>query len=309
MKLCSLLSLSTVVLCACNFSSVQAPRDLITFQELKDFPPTHYRLNHNRIFLWPKNMTVNQTSRALSLLDKIEELDHEAVELSAKLEEVNTELAPIEDLIKKKKIEENRKKIELSKIRKIVNKSESDLLKEENKRNEIENLKQQIIRLEQNPVRSSKIEFETEQSLIQKKFLDYFQELNQLIILFDPPPSVFTFQFQEEGKIFASIINWSLDPEQGSMNFSTEPKDGCPATIQNIQYESKGGVFTFLVLVPFQNNCNQFKKRFNFRISRKKYNFPNEKVYFGGEILQETLLNNGVWDQLSGVAELSNRIN
>lgn len=303
------LSLSLFVICACNSSSFQAPRDLIKFQELKDFPPINYRLNHNKIFLWPKNMTVNQGSRALSLLKKIEELDRESLELKTKVEKVKSELIPIEDLIKKKKREENQKRIELKRKQKLKNQNEFDLLELESIKKEIEDLKQQIARLEQNPVRNLKVQFETEQSLIQKKFLDYFQEINQIIILFDPPPSTFIFQFQEQGRIFASILNWTVDPEYGSMDFSTDSKDGCPATIQNMQYEVKGGVFTFLVLVPFEQNCAQFKKKLSFRISRKKYDSLNKGVYFGGEILQETLQDDGTWDGISGVVELADRIN
>lgn len=96
--LCPLIFLM-MLLAGCGVEDVSAPKDPLTAKTVQWFPKENWRLVNNKLFLWRKDMTWRDVSRARAIGDEIDDLDGKALPLNRKQFELEALLDPISQAI------------------------------------------------------------------------------------------------------------------------------------------------------------------------------------------------------------------
>lgn len=134
------------------------------------------------------------------------------------------------------------------------------------------------------PLQSEMDDLEARQLVIEEAGRQQVDEIMQVVEWYKDQPTSVTFQFQQDGTIAASISGWNMGDDLGPRNYTTNFTDDVKPTMGNVTYTELGGIFEFDVYVYTDEAQTSLRETFHFRISRIKYDYPDGRLFFGGEI-------------------------
>jgi len=127
-------------------------------------------------------------------------------------------------------------------------------------------------------------ELEAKQLVIEEAGRKQVDEIMKVVEWYKDQPTSVAFQFQKDGSISASISGWNMGDDLGPRNYSTSAAEGRKPTMGNVTYEELGAIFEFDVYVYTDEEQKNLRETFHFRIGRTKYDYPDGRIFFGGEI-------------------------
>ncbi len=134
------------------------------------------------------------------------------------------------------------------------------------------------------PLQSEMDDLEARQLVIEEAGRKQVDEIMTVVEWYKDQPTSVTFQFQKDGTIAASITGWNMGDDLGPRSYTTNSGEGLKPTMGNVTYTELGGIFEFDVFVYTDEAQSNLRETFHFRIGRTKYDYPDGRVFFGGEI-------------------------
>ncbi len=137
---------------------------------------------------------------------------------------------------------------------------------------------------ELDPLSKELTALEASQLVIEEAGRKQVDDIMKVVEWYKDQPTSVSFQFQKDGTIAASISGWNMGDDLGARNYSTNFAEGRKPTIGNVTYQEVGAIFEFDVYVYTDEEQNNLRETFHFRIGRTKYDYPDGRIFFGGEI-------------------------
>lgn len=313
--------IAALLLTGCGVPKAEAPHDNVKAMQMRDFPPQNWRLNKSMIFLWKKDMTPANGYNAEAISDRIDDLDWAGIQLSRQDDALNAKIALLQDPV-------NRLTGILTSATNDTTAANQALTAEKAKvpplPEAIALLTAEVAKLKANqdsissnlaavqanlqPLVDQEAQVSTQ---LMSNQTDYLTEVNQIMAETDwyvDAPAPILFGFKPDGSISCTLTAWSMSDDSPPLTFSTDALPGKKPTVGNITYTVRGGVFAFEVYVYQDAAQTKLQYTFSFRMARTKYDSPDGRVYFGGEVIRTGVVN-GKTETRYGLAQFVDKVN
>ncbi len=274
---------------SCQATPAHAPRNLS--QGLREFPSQDLLLTENRLFLWRADLKGDQVETVLRSSAEMDALTSEKQRLEGPKSLVEKDLAPYTQAV-------DPIQTRLGELNFLINRLKSQEKKEKDPEKK-KKITEQITTLEEE--RRAKndekvaLDLKFETSLKDRKDLEAqsaslkvrgeaaVAKIKESVDLFyNFPPSSIRMAFLASGAIDFSIQGWNPHEAEVVPEFSTANH-----LVQNVDYQSLGGVLTFDVLLPSDSDLNEIRETYSFRMVRIKYAASDGRVYYSGEFTRK----------------------